>query len=235
LFRLARSGLLDAAVRFGFSHTSRLLPVRRVCETKYVIAFHHPRRAWARHILFVPKVPIPSLRTIRPEQVPLVRRVVRLALDVAAREQFDRDGFALLVNGGAYQDIGQLHVHLATWPREAQYNCPDSLDGALLLATDVLTAYRHPCPQRSTHIVMLPAGRVSAQPNPDFDDAFIEAAITATQQLVERLELEADGYTLLISAPADQLSLGPHFHLVAGAELTWHQAPVSPLANRERT
>lgn len=222
LFRFARTGLLDAIVRFGFAHASGLLPVRRICQTREVIAFRHPRPAWPRHVLFVPKVPIPSLQAIRSDQVPLVRRVIRLALHVASRLGYKRAGFVLLVNGGAYQDVGQLHVHLATWPREAQYEYPDPPPplSVPLLGTDVLTAYRHPRPGRVTHIVMLPPCSASAEASPGFNDAFVDAAIVATQRLVASLNLQPDGYTLIICVPSDPARLRPCFHLVAGARVT---------------
>jgi histidine triad (HIT) family protein len=218
LFRCARSGLLDAAVRFGFAHASGLLPVRRICETRDVIAFRHPRPSWSRHVLFVPKVPIRSLRAARPEQVPIVRRLIQVALDVASQEHYDRDGFTLLVNGGAHQDIGQLHVHLASWPPEAQYDCPSSLDGPVLFETDTVVAYGHPCPRRATQIVILPVDHGTDRPDSDLDDAFVDATITTTQHLVDRLDLEPGGYTLLISAPRGRARPRPCFHLVAGAE-----------------
>jgi len=219
LFRFARTGLLDAIVRFGFAHASGLLPVRRVCETRQVIAFRHPRPSWPRHILFVPKESIASLQAVRRNQVPLVRQLIQLALNIASRERLDQDGFALLVNGGAYQDVGQLHFHLASRLRESQYACPDPPLEAPIMETDSLAAYRHPRPQRATHIVMLPAGSASDKAYPGFDDTFVDAAIVVTQRLVARLDLELGGYTLLISAPPGQASWGPCFHLVAGAEL----------------
>jgi len=218
LFRLARTGPLGSAVRFGFAHLSGLLPVQRVCETGDIVAFHHPRPAWDRHVLFVPKEPIPSLGSVRPEQVPLVRRLVELALEVAARERFDRDGFALLANGGAYQDVGQLHFHLASRAREAWYECPDRPAGPALLEADALTAHRHPRPRRAVHIVMLPPRGPLAPAAPGLGEAFIDAVIIATQRLIVRLDLEVGGYTLAIGAPPGRPAPGPCFHLLAGAD-----------------
>jgi histidine triad (HIT) family protein len=219
LFRLARNRLLDAAVRFGFANLSALLPVRRVCETERIIAFHHPRPAWEHHVLFVPKVAIPTLLGVRQEQVPVVRQLIQLALSIASPERLDHGGFALMVNGGAYQDVGQLHFHLASPAREMWCECPDAGPEDPLLDTDALTAFRHPRPRRTTHVVMLPKrGRPAAQAVGGFDDAFIDAAITATQELVRTLNLLADGYTLLISARPGPSTAGPCFHLVAGGE-----------------
>src|SRR4051794_6155252 len=112
LFRLARHSLLDPAVRFGFAHLSALLPVGRVRETEQVIAFHHPSPSWPYHVLFVPKVSIASFLDIRPEQVPLVGQLIQLAVATASQARVEAGSFALMVNGGAYQDAGQLHFHL---------------------------------------------------------------------------------------------------------------------------
>jgi histidine triad (HIT) family protein len=220
LFRLARNRLLDAVVRFGFARLSALLPVRRVVETRDVIAFRHPRPSWARHILFVPKAAIPSLVEVRPEQVPLVRELFRLALTAASRQRLEADGFAVLVNGGAYQDVGQLHVHLASPAPEPWYSCPDDVPPDVLLETDALVAFRHPRPRRATHVVMVPGQGGGDQAVPGgFDDAFVEAAIVATQGLVRSLRLLEGGYSLVVSRPQAASDAGPCFHLVAGATL----------------
>lgn len=220
LFRLARNRLLHAAVRFGFANLSALLPVRRVCETEHLLAFHHPRPTWEHHILFVPKVAIPTLTDARQEQVPVVRQLIQLALSIASRERFAHGGFALMVNGGGYQDVGQLHFHLASPSREMWYECADAAPQDALLDTEALTAFHHPRPQRTMHVVMLPKrGRSATQAVGDVDDAFIDAVITTTQGLVRTLNLPADGYTLLINARPGPAPAGPCFHLVAGAEL----------------
>ena len=215
LFHLARNRLLDAVVRFGFAHLSALLPVRRVVETRRVIAFRHPRPSWARHVLFVPKMPIPSLLAVRAEQVAVVRELFGLALRVAAREGPDREGFVVLVNGGAYQDVGQLHVHLASPAPELWYSCPDEVPASVLMETDALTAFRHPQPRRATHIVIVSKGTAGGE---GFGDASVEAAIVATQGLVRSLRLLDGGYSLVVSRAAG-VSRGSHcFHLVAGGD-----------------
>jgi histidine triad (HIT) family protein len=227
LFRLARNRLFDVVVQFGFAHLSALLPVRRVVETRQVIAFHHPRPSWPRHVLFVPKAAIPSLLDVPREQVAVVRELFRLALDVAARQRLDRDGFVVMVNGGAYQDVGQLHLHLASPLPAMWYACPDEVPADVLLETDALVAFRHPRPRRATHVAIVSRGRDGAKSaagagrsaGDGFDDAFIEAAIVATQQLARSLRLLDGGYTLVVSSPGGSSRVRPCFHLVAGATL----------------
>jgi histidine triad (HIT) family protein len=213
LFRLARSDLFSAVVRFGFAHLSALLPVRRVGETEQVIAFHHPRPAWQPHILFVPKVGIASLLDVTSEQVPLVRGLIQFALETAARERFGPAGFALLVNGGAYQDVGQLHFHLAGRSPEIWYDDVDDPAEDVLLATEILTAFDHPHPQRATHIVLRP----SAPPVVGrFDTAFVGAVIIAMQTLARSLKLSTEGYTLIANRRPGETDAPLCFHLVSG-------------------
>jgi histidine triad (HIT) family protein len=218
LFGLARSRLFSAGVRFGFAHLSAWLPVRRVGETEQVLAFHHPRPSWQPHILFVPKVGIAALLDVRPEQVPLVRGVIQFALTTAAARGLAEHGFTVLVNGGAYQDVGQLHVHLAGEPCPVWYVCPEQTRVGVLLETERLVAFHHPRPQRTTHVVLRPS-QMTGSPAPSFDAAFIEAAITATQSLVRTLDLSADGYTLIVSPRPGEATPGPCFHLVSGGVL----------------
>jgi histidine triad (HIT) family protein len=208
LFGLARSRLFSAGVRFGFAHLSAWLPVRRVGETGQVLAFHHPRPSWQPHILFVPKVGIASLLDVRPEQVPLVRGVIQFALTTAAAKGLAEQGFTVLVNGGAYQDVGQLHVHLAGEPCPVWYVCPEQTPAGVLLETERLVAFHHPRPQRTLHVVL--------RPRQGLDAAFIEAAITTTQSLVKRLGLLADGYSLIVNQRPGEAMPGPCLHLVSG-------------------
>ena len=214
LFRLARSRPMGVVVRFGFAHLSGLLPVHRIGESAQIVAFYHPRPAWQPHVLFVPKVGIPSLLDVRPEQVPLVRALIQRALKRGASEGFPEEGFAVLVNGGAYQDVGQLHFHLAGWSGETWYACPDEVPSDtppdLLLETERLVAFHHPRPQRAVHVVLRSrSGHV--------DSPFVDDAILATQTLVRRLDLLPTGYTLLANVrPGDEDQV-ECFHLVSGS------------------
>jgi diadenosine tetraphosphate (Ap4A) HIT family hydrolase len=217
LFRLARSRSFSAVARFGFAHLSGWLPVHRIGETAQVLAFDHPRPSWQPHILFVPKAGIASLLNVRPEQVPLVRGLVQLALTTASEQGLAAHGFTLLVNGGAYQDVGQLHFHLAGQPCPVWYGTPEQTTASVLLETECLTAVHHLRPQRTTHLVLRPRpGGRAATPGQGFDATFIDAAITATQALVRTLGLLADGYSLIVNQRPGEAEPAPCFHLVSG-------------------
>jgi diadenosine tetraphosphate (Ap4A) HIT family hydrolase len=150
LFRLSRTRPMGLLVRLAFGRLWWLLPVRRVAQTRGVLAFDHPAPSWQPHLLLVPKRSIRSVLAARPADAPLVGELLRLALVLAHRRGLHRQGFALLVNGGAYQDVPQLHFHLAGLDDGLRYTLPPQAPTRPpLLRTSNLAAYRHPRPQRA--------------------------------------------------------------------------------------
>ena len=88
------------------------LPVERLRETETLLAFHHPRPSHAVHILVVPKEPFGSLMEMPPEAggflTDLLETVQLLVVELGLEDR----GYRLIVNGGAYQEVPLLHVHL---------------------------------------------------------------------------------------------------------------------------
>jgi len=44
-----------------FRHMDKILPVDRLCENEYWMAFHHPKPEYPLHILILPKQGLPTL------------------------------------------------------------------------------------------------------------------------------------------------------------------------------
>lgn len=105
LFALARQRWVGALVGFGFAYGSCLLPVKRVRETRRILAFYHPRPSWPGHMLLVPKRRIPSLLHLLDDT--LLLEIVQMAGEITAGRTA-----VLCANGGARQEIAQLHFHL---------------------------------------------------------------------------------------------------------------------------
>ncbi len=111
-FRVARSPLGGRLVGRSFAHLSALLPVAKLHETASLVAFYHPRPVHKFHILLVPKQAIPSLLTVGPAELPLMQEVVVVAQQLVEQLGLAEIGYRLIVNGGRYQDVPQLHFHL---------------------------------------------------------------------------------------------------------------------------
>ena len=208
---------MGVVVRLAFGRLWWLLPVRRVAQTAGVLAFEHPAPAWRPHLLLVPKRSIRSLLAAQAADYQLVGEIVRLGIGLALRRKLDGAGFALLVNGGTYQDVPQLHFHLAGLDDGLCYCAPVLPTGSPLVHTVIFTAYPHPDPQRAVHAVIRPAQPLvwrdlAGPPGEEIGRALVSVA----QQLVARLELGAAGFTLLASVPPGGLDAPVCFHLVAG-------------------
>jgi histidine triad (HIT) family protein len=94
-----------------FEHFSVLLPVKRYYENKYLIAFQHPQAGYPVHILIVPKKAVSGMDELcyldSSIFVSLFICVNHLVKDLGLRT----GGYQLILNGGAFQVIPQLHFH----------------------------------------------------------------------------------------------------------------------------
>ena len=86
------------------------IPVQRLRETAWVLAFHHPKPAYPFHVLIVPKKAIASLLDLGPEDAELLSDIFSTARSLV--KEYHLQGYRLVANGGDFQDFPQLHFHL---------------------------------------------------------------------------------------------------------------------------
>jgi histidine triad (HIT) family protein len=111
-FAFARSRLGKILVPWIFAHMSFALPAHCLRESAALLAFHHPSPSYPLHILIVPKRAIPGLADLKPEDAGLLAEVLQMAHSLVQEFGLEQAGYRLIVNGGAYQNLPQLHFHL---------------------------------------------------------------------------------------------------------------------------
>ena len=89
-----------------------LIPIDRLYETERVVAFHHPKPSHQIHILIVPKRQIRSLLALTETEISIVQDVIFTTQHLVKALELEEGGFSLVVNGGAYQNVKQVHWHL---------------------------------------------------------------------------------------------------------------------------
>jgi histidine triad (HIT) family protein len=111
LLRFARTRAGRYLVRFLFSKMTFAIPAERLRETATLLAFYHPRPAYPRHIVLVPRTPVATLLDLSPDDpfLPDLLRTVQSLVD-----ELQLPAYRLVVNGGAYQDFPHLHFHLVS-------------------------------------------------------------------------------------------------------------------------
>jgi histidine triad (HIT) family protein len=101
-----------------FEHLNAFLPVNRVLETQHLLAFRHPKPAYPIHILIVPKKSISDLTGLAAQPVEyrsaLMDELLYCVRELVLVLKLEKPGYRLIVNGGGYQDVGELHFHLVS-------------------------------------------------------------------------------------------------------------------------
>ncbi len=112
LFRIARSCVGRWIIGWIFAHASFILPMQRLRETSNLIAFYHPQPSYPLHILLVPKKALASLADLAPQDAEFLAELFQTVQSLVAELELEQAGYRLVVNGGKYQDVAQLHFHL---------------------------------------------------------------------------------------------------------------------------
>ena len=101
---------------------AKQIPAGVVYEDEEIFAFHDIN-PWAPvHFLLIPKMHIPSLAQVGPDQAALLGRMMALVPKLAAQEgcnPYPAGGFRLVTNTGAEggQEVHHLHFHVMGGPR----------------------------------------------------------------------------------------------------------------------
>ncbi len=76
------------------------------------MAFYHPQPSYPLHILIVPKKAIPSLMHVTAADAAFTADLMQTVQSLVSELHLETRGYRLMVNGGEYQDVPQLHFHL---------------------------------------------------------------------------------------------------------------------------
>ena len=205
LFRIARGRLASLFIGAAFEHASTLMPLDRVYDDRFTVIFHHPRPSWGTHLLAVPKRRIPSFAGLQLQD-PHIALVVLSLFEGLQRVLVARSlqDASVMVNGGVYQDVPQIHFHIARDAAEGKQP-PACAAGhpppSLIADYQDAVAFFHPDPTRDVHVVL--TTRADIPPLPTWDphqsvqrQGLVNMLILA-QQVVAALAL--DRYTLVVN------------------------------------
>jgi len=99
---------------FFFTHAAFLVPGERLEVTDNWLAVRHPDPSYPVHILLIPKKPIPDWLCFTVNEKELFAEFVRISQRLIRDEGMESNGYRLIINGGEYQSIPQLHIHLVS-------------------------------------------------------------------------------------------------------------------------
>ena len=91
--------------------------IETVLETEDVLAFHHTRPAYEKHIVVIPKQHIPSLVDLGAADEALLARVFAEVRRLAAALLEEEGACRVITNLGRYQESKHLHFHVVSGQR----------------------------------------------------------------------------------------------------------------------
>jgi histidine triad (HIT) family protein len=112
LYRLARTPAGRFLVRLLLTRMTFVLPVSRLRETETLLAFWHPKPAYAFHVILTPKRPAATLAELDPTDSVFLTDLMSAVQSLVREYDLEKGGYRLIVNGGEYQDFPHLHFHL---------------------------------------------------------------------------------------------------------------------------
>ncbi len=102
---------------------AREIPATIVYEDDKVIAFHDIKPQAPKHILIIPKKPIPRIAEAKPDDHQVLGHLLIKAAEVANQQGLEKGGYRLVFNNGpdAGEAVPHLHCHILggrqmTWP-----------------------------------------------------------------------------------------------------------------------
>lgn len=115
LFNIAKAPFMSKFIGTAFRYFSWAIPIKKVYNSKDVIAFYHPKPSYENHIIISPKRAIENLQQMSTEGFEnYFVQIWNVVKDIHATHPEYRDSFALVANGGKRQKVSQMHFHMFT-------------------------------------------------------------------------------------------------------------------------
>ncbi len=215
LYKLSLINVMDPIVRWGFDHFASLLPVRKLVSSDTIIAFKHPRPSWDIHFLLVPKRGLRGFLWLTEDSVQYFADILEEAQSLADTWSLNRSDITLMVNGGKYQDVGQLHFHLLAGDDIPHYSCSVPVTIEQALPWEGLQVCIPVNPARKVHYALrLTNNGSGALPSHDL----LTEILTVVANLVRRDGLMEAGFSVVICGDHGKLNFSC-MHLVSGAKI----------------
>jgi diadenosine tetraphosphate (Ap4A) HIT family hydrolase len=230
LFSIARSTVAGNFIGFAFENLSNIIPLNKLVSNDKIVVFEHPSHFWEEHFLVVPKKSIRRFLDINFEESTQANAILDIfpTTQVLVRENhiLEQNGnFALLVNGGAYQDVPQIHFHLAAGKAKCGIGfIPNNYkpqEGKIILQNNNCTIAQNANPEREIDYIVVPnVPVINSFSGVDFSDnsSVILKTLATVQNFLQQLELPA--FTILTTESDIQNSGKFNIRIVSGKRIS---------------
>lgn len=115
LLHIAKVPFMGKVIGIAFRYFSRAIPVKKLYNSKDIVAFYHPKPSYKYHIVLVPKRAVANLQQLASDKCQeYFEKIWEAAGHIQNAHPEYRDSFVLVANGGKRQEVSQVHFHMFT-------------------------------------------------------------------------------------------------------------------------
>lgn len=215
LFKLAKGPFMGKIVGAAFQYCSWAIPVKKVYNSREIIAFYHPRPSYENHLIISPKRAIKDLQQMASEL--FSKYYVKLweaAKEICAMHPEYNDSFVMVANGGKRQEVGQVHFHMFTKHEVVREYFAEEQEERVFYSDKDIRVLEHPDPNWEIHFVITPGS--SSQ----MEDRHFRSVLHSIDLLDVEFNIVQKGYSFVYQYDKKKSDLEwPVFHVVSGKKL----------------
>ena len=221
LFRIAKGPFIGKIVGNAFQYCSLIIPVKKVYNSKEIIAFYHPRPSYENHIIISPKRAIKNLQQMALDNFKeYFVKIWETAKDICVIHPEYNDSFMLVANGGKRQEVQQVHFHMFTNHEIVnEYSAWEQAEDVFYSDRDICVL-EHPIPDWEIHFVIKPISSSQMAESEEYKHTYFRNILHSIDLLNVEFNIMQRGYSLVYQYNKQKNNMEcPIFHIVSGEKL----------------
>ena len=221
LFKIAKGPFMGKIVGKAFQHCSWAIPVKKVYNSKEIIAFYHPQPSYENHMILSPKSAIRNLQEMASDRFSkYFVKIWETAKDICVMHPEYNDSFVIVANGGKRQEVQQVHFHMFTnHDIVNEYSAQEQAENIFYSDRDICVL-EHPNPNWEIHFVIKPVSSSQMAGDEEYKDTYFRSILHSIDLLNVEFNVVQRGYSLVCQYNKQKSDIEcPVFHIVSGKKL----------------
>ncbi len=221
LFKIAKGPFMGKIVGKAFQHCSWAIPVKKVYNSKEIIAFYHPQPSYKNHMILSPKRAVKNLQEMASDRFSkYFVKIWDTAKEICVMHPEYHDSFVIVANGGKRQEVQQVHFHMFTnHDIVNDYSAQMQAENAFYSDRDICVL-EHPNPNWEVHFVIQPVSASQIAGAGEYKDTYFRSILRSIDLLNAEFNIVQRGYSLVCQHNKEKCDNEcPIFHIVSGKKL----------------
>lgn len=221
LFQIAKAPFMGKIVGNAFQYCSWLIPVKKVYNSKEIIAFYHPRPSYENHVIISPKRTVGNLQQMVQDRFSrYFVKVWEAANDICVRSPQYKDSFVIVANGGKRQEVQQVHFHMFSNHQIVNEYFAQGRGEKVFYSDRDICVVEHLNPNWEVHYVVKPVLSFQMAGNEEYKYTYFRSVLHCIDLLNVEFNIVGRGYSLVYQGKQQIRDTEcPVFHIVSGKKV----------------